>query len=71
MRVKLLVGVQALYGATVKRDRNGKELEPEGGQLVHLEAGEIHDLDPVTARHLIGQHQAQPTDEKLTTRKVA
>lgn len=71
MRVRLLCGVQALKGATVKRDRNGKELEPEGGQLEHLEQGEIHELDPITARHLIGQHQAVLTEEKLTVRKAA
>lgn len=68
MRVRILIGVRALKGATAKKDRNGNWQEPEGGTLEHLDPGEIHELDFVTARLLISQHQAEETDDKITTR---
>jgi len=68
MRVRIKIGCQALKGATATKDLRGVWSEPEGGRLEHLEEGEIHELDAVTARLLINQGQAEPTDDKITTR---
>ena len=68
MRVRIRISCQALKGATSTKDRNGNWSDPEGGQLEHLQEGEVHELDPVTARLLLNQGQAEPTEDKITTR---
>lgn len=64
MRVKILIGVQALKGATAAKHAT----EPDGGELMHLDPGEVHELDHITARRLIANRQAEPSEERITVR---